>query len=443
MNGGRRHFRPVPLVLSRIVFFWGEVWKCWRLTLDWTVQVYIAIPALFIGANMYRDAWLHPPSWFAAVPQQTVFVLLAAAMLRARARTFADYGDGLFLRRSARWTRPMIATGLAYTLLVRLLTAAAVVALLAPLLDLRFGWDAATGAAMAGAAALLGYAWTLVRDGLERRRSGWRRVAAVWVARLMLMAAWVAGMTAIRSGASFGLALAALIAASCLLTWLRLRAKGTFLHEVAAEREAYSACVRFLLMEAGGARSVPRGRKPLLSLRRNLFRRRGTRERIAELWVKAKLRDPENVQALLTFAAIGSAAVALPPPGLGLAMWPVSGLFALFWLHGQWKQWEGERYVAMLPWPPLALREAEGIGRRALFLPLFGLWGLALGCKIGLLYGGAGWLAVPLAPAVGWAAGRYLDSVVSVYLQFRKRKRKAQTGERPSGTEEEEARENA
>jgi ABC-2 type transport system permease protein len=422
-----RRFRPLPLAASRIAGFWLEVWKCWRLTLDWTVQLYIALPALFVGANMYRDAWQHPPEWFAIVTPQTVFALLGAWMLRARLRTFADPGDGLFLRRNRRWTTKLLAVGFAYTWLARLLLSAAAAGLLVPVLDIRLHWTFGTGASLVAASSLLGYVWALVRDRVERRRSGWSRIAVSWLIRAGLMAAWIASMTAaLHRPALLVAVFALLLGASIALTWRRALARGTFMQEVAAEDEAYVACVRILLQNSVGIRNKPAFRKPVFSLAgRNVFRKREMPQRIAELWLKAGLREGENIRLLIMLTLLGMAALLLSPLPLAVVLWPVLGLLVLFWLHGQWRQWEQERFVSMLPWPPGAPGLAEPLARSFFFLPMFGLWGLALGLKAALMYGGAWWIAVPAAVAAGWALGNLLNGGMTAFLKSRSRKRRA------------------
>lgn len=406
-----RRFRPLPLSVSRMAGFWRDVWKSWRLVFDWTVLLYLALPGVFVFANMYRDAWEHTPGWFELVSSQTVFALLGLLMLRARLRTFADSGDGLFLRRNARWTRTLLAAGIAYTFAARLLLSAAALVLLIPALSIRLHWSAAEGLYTAFASALLGFVWALLRDRIERRRSGWHRINALWLARAVLMAAWIALMLlASQSAAAHNAAIALLLVASVLLVWRRTKAKGTFLQEVATESEAYQACVRLLLKYSVGIRSKPKGRKPLLSFAgRRLFRERDLMRRTAELGVKAGLRENGHVSTLLQLAALGGIALLLIPFWLGLPIWLALGALAQLWIHGQWRQWESERYVAMLPWSSESLRTAETAGRMIFFLPIFEWWSLTLGIKGGLMYGGLGWLAVPALLALGWPLGRYMN----------------------------------
>lgn len=424
-----RRFRPLTLAASRMAGFWRDVWKSWRLVFDWTVVVYLALPAAFVFANMYRDAWDHPPGWFALMRPRTVYALLGLLMLRARLRTFADPGDGLFLRRSARWTGRLLAAGIAYTFAARLLLASAALALLIPVLTIRLHWTAGQGMHAALSAALLGFAWALARDRIERGTNGWRRIALLWLVRAVLMAAWVAVMTLFaQSSAARYAAIAAGFAASALLVWRRAKAKGTFLQEILAESEAYQACVRLLLKYSVGIRSKPKGRRPLLSFAgRKLFRGRDLPRRIAELGVKAGLRESGNMSTLLQLALAGAAALLLVPFWTGLVVWLALGALAQLWLHGQWRQWEEERYVSMLPWPPDALSKAEEAGRMAFFLPLFELWGAVLGAKAGLAYGGWGWLAVLALLALGRPLAGYVNGTATRILRRRRSRRRAAT----------------
>lgn len=427
-----RRFRPLPLAAARIAGFWREAWRNWRLVLDWTVILYIALPGLFVFANVYRDAWDHTPAWFGYFRPQLVFALLGALMMRARLRTFADPGDGLFLRRNARWTRTLLAVGFAYTFAARLLLSAAALCALFPVLQIGLHWTAGEGLYAALASALFGFVCALARDRIERRRTGWRRIAVLWLMRAASVAAWTWLMTAASGRDESGVwasparlaLLVPMLAGAAVLLWRRTKAKGTFLQEIAAENAAYMDCTRLLLKYSAGIRSKPQGRRPLLSLAgRRLFRRRELAWRIAELGVKASLREGENIGTLAQLALFAGAALLLVPPLLGFAVWLALGALAQLWLHGQWRRWAEERFVAMLPLPPEAMREAESLGRLVFFLPLFEWWGLALGAKFGWTYGGWGWLACAALLAAGWPIGRFLNDAASQFWLQRSRRR--------------------
>lgn len=188
------------------------------------------------------------------------------------------------------------------------------------------------------------------------------------------------------------------------------------------------ACVRLLLKYSVGIRSKPKGRRPLLSFAgRKLFRGRDLPRRIAELGVKAGLRESGNMSTLMQLALVGAAALLLIPFWTGLIVWLALGALAQLWIHGQWRQWEEERYVSMLPWPSDALSKAEEAGRMAFFLPLFELWGAVLGAKAGLAYGGWGWLAVPALLALGRPLAGYVNGAANRILRRRHSRRRTAT----------------
>nr|WP_245347371.1 ABC transporter permease [Cohnella lubricantis] len=420
-----RRFHPLPLAAARIASFWTDVWKSWRLVFDWTVIVYLALPGIFVFANMYRDAWEHTPGWFELMRPQIVYALLGLLMLGARLRTFADPGDGLILRRNARWTGTLYAAGVAYTLAARLLMSASALVLLIPILTIRLHWSLEEGLFTAAASSLFGFVWALIRDGIERRRAGWGRIALLWFIRALLLASWVAFMTwtASTGDAARYAPHVLLLAASALLVWRRAKAKGTFLQEILAENEAYQACVQFLLKNSAGIRSMPKGRRPLLSFAgRRLFRERDVTRRIAELGVKAGLRESGNIRTLLQMTAAGAAALLLIPFGLGLFVWLALGALSLFWVHWQWGHWREERYVSMLPLSFESLQRAENVGRLVYCRPLFGLWGVILGVKAGLTYGSWGWLAVPVLLAVSWPLANYMNRAATRIWKRRSRR---------------------
>ncbi|MBB6673261.1 ABC transporter permease [Cohnella nanjingensis] len=414
---------PMLLTLERIVSFWRKVWKGWRLVLDWTVLLYIVLPALWIGGGIYTESMRQPPPWVDMIPATTPILVLAVTLLRGRLRTFAEPGDGLFLRNNRSWTARMIAVGFFYTLAARLLTALTVTAVMLPLATSRLGWTDGQCLILAVSSALLGFVWTLARDRVERRWTGWRRTVANATARIAVLAGWGFGTGLLfQAGRPLLYADAVLVPLAIWLAWRRLSASGAFAHEVDVERDAYAACVRWILMEAGEVVNPPSTKRPLLFPKSGrLFRRREARQRVAELWLRATLRDPSMVRSLLVLTGAGSAAVWLSPAWLAVIAWVGMVALTILWLHGQWNQWVTERYIALFDWRDETLHKGEESGRMGIGLPIAAFWGLLVGLRFGIQHGGYGWLAAIAAPAAGWAIAWFANARATDWYGMRAR----------------------
>lgn len=438
MKAGRSIGRSGPwrLALRRCWTFWSASANAWRLTLDWTVLLYLVLPGLWIVGGIYTDWLRHPPDWLARLPERTSAAALAALMLRARLRTFADPGDALFLRASRRWVAALTRAGLAYTLAARLAVAAAAGGLLLPLLPAEPAWRLADGAVFVLAAALMGFVWTLLRDRAERRWRGWRRAAAVYGGRVALFAAWLPAASIFKDGAASALAVysvvAALAAAAVLLGLQRMRMQGMFEQELGAERRAYADNVGWVLTDTPKAPRPPASRRPVLLRRPGpLLRKRDPASRIAELWLRSMARDGDMMKNLIYYTLLGVAAVWLSPPWLAALAWFGMGALLLWWLNGQWELWVGERYMSLFEWGEETKRMAGSVGRQLLLRPAALLWSAAIGLHAGWLYGGLWWLAAVVLPAVCYPLlGRMSGAISALSMRRAARREPREQGRR-------------
>lgn len=409
---------PWLLTLRRCGVFWRDSVRSWRLTLDWTVLLYIALPVLWIAGGIYTDWLRHPPDWVARLPERTVPALLALLMLRARLRTFADPGDALFMRTSRRWVAAMTRFGLLYTLAARLAIAAAVSGLLLPLLSSAQAWTPGAGACLAAAAGLAGFVWTLARDMAERRWRGWRRLLALYALRLGALAVWLPASMLFAPGASPAAAWSVFVplaAVAAALAVRRTAVRGAFEQELAAERQAYADNVGWVLSDLPKPPKPPSAKRPFLLRKPGpLLRNRSAEARIAELWLKSAVRDGDMMKTVLYFAVLGVVAVWLTPLWLAVAVWIALGALLLWWLNSQWRQWFSARYMTLFDWAHCKKGDAVAIGRLRLVQPIGLLWSLVTGLHAGLMNGGGWqWALVLVLPAacyalLGWLNGSRL-----------------------------------
>ncbi len=416
-----RRFRPAGLARERITAYWAKVLRSWRTVFDWTVVVYVVVPGLWIGGHLYAEFWREPPAWVTELPVALPSALLAlfVAVLAAELRTFAEEGDGLFLRRNRAWTRTITRIGLAYTFAVKLLLSAMVTAVLAPFYLAIAQWPVGVLLWHMAGLACGGYLFALLCDAAHRRWSGWRK----HVAELVLTAAWVAlwsGAVRLAEARPFVWpALAAVLAlGGAALSARRLRANGTFRHEVETERAAYVAVIGWLLVDAPVTRVLPRGKRPWL-FREGRPLLRGTaapHRRLADLWLKSAIRRPETVRVYGSLLAIGLAALTRIPLWLAAGVWVALGFLAVSWLHRLVVQWYAEPYMKLFPWREDQAKRSAETARLVAGAPMFLLWALAVGVKTGLAFGGAGWLAVPAAPVAGWWLWRGINAMTGDLL---------------------------
>ncbi|MEK5441475.1 ABC transporter permease [Fredinandcohnia sp. FSL W7-1320] len=75
----------------------GYQWGVFKSVVDWTIFLYLFIPALAIGGYHYYIWWSEIPSWVNGFPLTFLFILLYFFCWEGRIRTFLEEADQLFL----------------------------------------------------------------------------------------------------------------------------------------------------------------------------------------------------------------------------------------------------------------------------------------------------------------------------------------------------------
>lgn len=75
----------------------GYQWGVFKSVVDWTIFLYLFIPALAIGGYHYYIWWSEIPSWVNGFPLSFLIILLYFFCWEGRIRTFLEEADQLFL----------------------------------------------------------------------------------------------------------------------------------------------------------------------------------------------------------------------------------------------------------------------------------------------------------------------------------------------------------
>lgn len=102
---------PTQLFFRRVGSDWRYQYGVWKTAVDWTVALYIVIPAVLIGLNGYALLWKNQYGWMEGVPFSWLLISLYLFAWSGRIRTFMEEGDQLFLLQRKGWVRRIIALG--------------------------------------------------------------------------------------------------------------------------------------------------------------------------------------------------------------------------------------------------------------------------------------------------------------------------------------------
>lgn len=375
-------FRMIlSLFMTRLGRYYKLQYRMWRTALDWTVALYIIIPGLFLTVGTYRSWWQQPPDWLLGLPEALAAIVMLAFVWFGRLRTFKEEADVLILRQQPAIMRGLTGLGIIFTVMARLVLAAALFGVLSVWFVRVIGltaehliwWHLFTAAS--------GATITILKHLIVARWKGWRQFAAV-LASIALSVAYVMPVlrmleapqriAALQPGALLAWIVLALAAA------IRLRIGETFAHDVREEQKAKLAGIDLLLSQTVERKPTIRLRRPLLFRRsRRLFRRDDTVSVLVEMRLKSFLRKLSNVQLMFSFLGLSSLAVIMTPVWLSIPLALVLPGIAATWLHQEWKTWMAEPFLAQFQWNNAETGSAAFRSALWLLAPCY-LWLIAL-----------------------------------------------------------------
>jgi len=422
-----RRYRPIPLFIERMSAYWVAIWKCWRTVLDWTVWLYILIPALWVAGGIYSDMVRNSPEWLYEIPPVLPLAMIGLLQLAGKLRIFTEPGDGLFLHRNRRWTRALTIIGCIYGWCVRLLISVVSVAVLSPML--------LKGGHYSGQAMIVLVIWStisglqgmLIRDHIARMLVGWRRAVLLVAVNLSHMILFIWGaLWGERSPLLFSMTLVLLTILAFWQVRSRSRAQGTLFHELEVERDAYVKSVGWILRDTMEKKPMPRLRRPLMFTRSQpLIAHKDDASRLADNWMKVVLRRMDLVRSVLSFIGVGAAAVLLTPIPLAGLVWLMLPLLLIGWVRMQWNQWLSEPYLTLFHWEDKLLGRASRLVSLWVTVPATLIWSLIIGIRSGLQYGIAGWFAIMILPVIGYFWIKLLIDIFTSFQVQNRRKSKA------------------
>lgn len=401
---------PVSVAMGRIKNNAAFQYRAWKMAIDWVVALYIVVPGLAVLGYQYIQWWQETPVWLEQVPYLVFRSYLFIAAVTGTIRYYVEDADQLFLIQREGWFRKMVATGATFSLVSHAVLMALIAVLLFPLLYNGYGVTAAETAFLFVATYLIKIYIMIGKQYLGMRLSGWKSVVVrgVLMAGLAALFGLLTSVTAQGNLAAIGIIVALLLP----LVWLvpsRLRAKGTFYHDVRREREERMKLAG-MLMSAGGypaRRKAKASRKHPLLFRASgkLFKQRTQENILAETLIKAILRSPAKLKLIGLLALACVTALFLCPSSVirHIAFLLVSALFA--WMVKAFaKEAATEAYVQLFPWNDTVRLSAFWKIGAAITVPACGLFGFVVGLRDGGILNAI--LMAPFGAALGWIVSR-------------------------------------
>lgn len=396
---------PFSLFKSRLFEEWRFQYRVWRSALDWTVVLYLVVPALVFLWVQYRS-WWEVDSWMGHVPSWGFMLVSYLFLWSGKVRLGLREGDLLFLRQQREWIRTLMGSGLVYSFLFHVMATGGFLLLSGPLLIGHWGVSLRE-------VGVWGVFLLLVRWDLSLHRCMWASVAPTWkrwlgqaLLGVGLLPVWVVSVRwGLSSPEVTAIGWIPAAAAAWFLLRRRLAVEGLFLDDVARERE-YRLRFAALLQQGGGVlpeRKAFRLRRPwLLRQSQPLFRQRTSAGILAESALKPLVRLWRHLRNYMQITGLHLAGVTLVPGPMKRVVWLIAWLLLYSWGRSCWREFTSSTGVSMFPWEKETVREAFRIYTFWVTLPGFFLISLGTGW---ILWGWAGLVAGAVAGPLLCRAG--------------------------------------
>ncbi|OPY57825.1 MAG: Bacterial ABC transporter protein EcsB [Pelotomaculum sp. PtaU1.Bin035] len=402
------------IFFRRVKSEWKFQYNVWKTAIDWTVGLYILIPAVLIGLDSYVLLWKNQYGWPEALPFYWLLPVIYLFAWSGDIRTFLEKGDQLFLLQRKRWLRRIIALGAGYTAMLDLLLSFLVFSLLAPLLFINYKLSAVRFALLLGFVFLFKTNTGMARQLFELRFQGWKKVIAMKIAFVLMSFIFVKGVIFLLGQPRLLLsACAVFLIALGFLTKMRLEVRGSFFDDVAREQRHRFRYASLLLSMSGISvkRTKSQKRRPLLLRSSNhLFRKRNAVNLLAELCIKSVLRNNRSLLFYAQMVAVSVLLVLSCPFWWKWIIWP-GVAFLLASLAGlYWKEAVSSGFVQLFQWKPGDKSAAAGKSMFLLMLPGFLLISFVTGFQT------FSWMGACLTLPAGIVLGYWITKLISIFV---------------------------
>ncbi|WP_158606968.1 ABC transporter permease [Paenibacillus ginsengarvi] len=389
---------------------WRFQYRVWKMAVDWTVALYIVIPAILVAGYQYVSWWRDMPAWGAAIPSVVWLTVLYAASGLSSLRLFMEEADQLFLIQNKAWMDKLKRLGIAYSLVVRVLLAALVTGVIAPFLVKVHGFGALHLVLLALLAAAAG-AFRLLAERLLAlklpRIAGWMANSAAYglLGVLFVFAGGLAG-----GGLPAAVLTVALIGSTAALARVRVHLSGTFYRDAAyesAQRMKYAALLMGQVVPKP-SRLLKRTKPLVFRNSRHLFRTRSPDRVLAEAIVKSFFRSGTQLKQYAQLTAACSFGLLLMPVAVKWVFLIGVSLLLAYWVKLYGKEVLASSFMKMFGWRDEDRRQAIRKATPWMFVPVYIPAGLALGWTAYGLW--AGLLLIPAGWLIGYVMGELLNA---------------------------------
>jgi len=376
---------PAKLFWIRLLQHYRYIGKSLKTTADWTVWLYILIPALIIFSGLYVELWTRLPEWSLNMRWEMIMIAVLGLMMNTQVHIGVDEADRLILLQHQGWLIKLKRYGYIYSVVMLLLRMSFAFTLLLPFI---LGTTELTSDQLQLVLAysvVVGILTLAINHYFAKAGSWWRRTLRKGLRALLLAVIYVVPVVVyMLEQWSFTYMLGALVVLLLFTIGVVYRYMTTAFHygqQLEQEQATRARFTGMLLSQIEENKSTKRLKKPwIYRASQRILKSDHISVVVAELRFKAMLRSKALLQAWIMLVAIGSYAIILVG---GVGSWVVViGLLFLkrTALSLQWEQWIKSDYISLYVKEQYA---AYKLSQRMLIVPGLIIWiVIAIICSI-------------------------------------------------------------
>ena len=342
-----------------------------RSIVDWTVLLYIVLPALLLAIGWYSELLREGlPAIFGQLPlfvYSLVFILLIEW---GCIQLFLYDGDVLFVRSNRVWLRGLMLRGGLYSMLMLVPVLSAAMLILAPILVQAVGLNELQLLALWLLSVTTGWTLLWVEHFAQIYLRRWRRWLLYPLIKLLIVAGYAAITTIwMERPAQLMLVSAVLGVLSFGMLWLRLRLKGTFLQTLQQDLKKRTRLTGLALTQAVEKPRKIRKKPALYRMTKRLYRVQTPERKLSAAVIRSWFRHEGNLRLYIQFIGASAASLWVSPLLIKclvlLAVW----LLLAYWLYCYFDSFLQQDLSVMLPWTSELTAQASILAVRGMLLP--------------------------------------------------------------------------
>lgn len=274
--------------------------KAFGLVIDWTIFIYLVIPAIIALGVIDYKLWQAPPAWTSLVPASLFGVCLFFTAQVSFVRTYVVHADELFVIQNLKYYQSLIQTGKCFTVLKAILETVILFLYILPIFKI--------GYQLSNLFIVLLYCYVLFWSLLQKLASRWFLLRGYkWLSRIFNLCAFIlygGGLFALFEYPVSGAGVTLIILAMVLFLLKKEKHPLRFFHaEAERERNEKWKWAILFMMRSGEVENIRKMRKyPFLNKNsRPIYSERSPEKVLTEMYWKWHIRNGRQLKFYLYF----------------------------------------------------------------------------------------------------------------------------------------------